>query len=373
MARSFSRREVLALGAAGALVACAPGGSPDQSTGSDATITTMLPSGPRPGPSALDLPPYELSADFPEGILSDDPDDSSVILWTRPSPDLVASGADLVAELATDTSFARPIATVSQRPDPAREGACHFHVEGLDQGTAYFFRFRIGEAVSPIGLTRTTPGPDQDVDELRLAVFSCQRWTHGYYTAHADLADQAPDLVLCLGDYVYETGFADGVSVAGRDDPIQDARTLEEFRRKYELYRSDINLQMVHRVAPLEAIPDSEVLNAGTYINLAQWDGYQAERIGDGSPQTSTLLEAFGLANRAYARYVDGDRHGYGLVTLRHDGAEVEYRSPRTIVEPTSPVDVVARFTMDPERPGLRLTEAVRWDPATGLPESVEL
>jgi len=480
--------------------------------------------------------------------LSGDPLPSGVVLWTRPSAALLASGAAITAELARDASFTAIDAAATRTPDPAVKGSTKFMIDGLAPNTAYAYRFRIGEQVSPIGLTRTAPQPDDNVDELTVAVFSCQRWTHGYFTAHADMAAQAPDLVLCLGDYVYNTGAADGVTVPGRDDPIQDATSLDDFRGKYEHYRSDVNLQAMHARSPLIAVPDnhdgapladdsmypgahqaffekmpvrtdpndplgthrrftwgrlldvwmldlqrfatpgkrgsgntdgdldmmdpdvtylgdqqrrwlfdgladtkavwqvigstkqfsplriragdgSKALNDGTYVNLDQWDGYQAERLrlldevarlgrtgtvavsgdmhwfwaaevprniddpnspaimtdflcggisssnaderiggGTAGPQTKTLLGAFGPAN-PHARYFDGDRHGYGLFRFRSDGADVEYRSPASIREPNAATEVVASFRLDPMKPGIKLVEAVGWDPATGRPK----
>ncbi|MEZ5239903.1 MAG: alkaline phosphatase D family protein [Microthrixaceae bacterium] len=65
------------------------------------------------------------------------------------------------------------------------------------------------------------------------------------------------DLLLSLGDYVYDTGYADGVYVPGRDDPVQDALTVDDFRSKYRLYRSDPNLQDVHALYPVVGIFDN--------------------------------------------------------------------------------------------------------------------
>jgi alkaline phosphatase D len=82
--------------------------------------------------------------------------------------------------------------------------------------------------------------------------------------------------VLCLGDYVYDTGFADQVYVPGRVDPIQRAERLGDFRSKYRLYRSDPNLQAVHARYPVVHVFDNH-------------DGLAAP----GDPQGPAAIEAF--------------------------------------------------------------------------------
>ena len=81
----------------------------------------------------------------------------------------------------------------------------HVEVGPLASATGYFYRFTTGDAVSPVGRTRTAPAADAHVDRLRIALASCQHYEHGHYPAHREIADRDLDFVLFVGDYIYES------------------------------------------------------------------------------------------------------------------------------------------------------------------------
>lgn len=260
------RREVLggaALGLGGVLLgACAPG-----------------PGAEPPEQSGL---PFEGTGPFPSGVGSADPTPTSVLIWTRVHPER-DSGAGVVVryEVATSPAFAGTVVDEGTLLATSATDHCvQVDATGLQPGRTHWYRFRYDGGLSPLGRTRTAPVGA--VDHLRLAAFSCQRFTHGHFTAHADLAalahepDTDVDLVLCLGDYVYETGYADGVVVPGRHDPLQLATGLAGFRSKYRLYRSDPHLQAVHAAYPVAHVFDNH-------------DG----RSGPDDPQGPAALAAF--------------------------------------------------------------------------------
>lgn len=210
--------------------------------------------------------PFEGVGTFPGGIGSADPTPTSVLLWTRVHPEFDrGEGIAVRVEVATSPAFADRSVVVARevRAVAERDYCVTVDATGLRPGTTYWYRFASAGATSSLGRTRTAPAPGASGEALRVAAFSCQRWTHGYYTAHADLAARADhpdtdvDLVVCLGDYVYETGYADRVYVHGRDDPIQRAVTREQFRSKYRLYRSDPNLQAMHALYPVMHVFDN--------------------------------------------------------------------------------------------------------------------
>lgn len=222
---------------------------------------------PRPGP---DYPPqsgvpFEGRVPFPSGVGSADPTEAAVLLWTRLHPDLDAGGGVEVAlEVATTPQFGpATVGTWTALATGAQDHCVTLDATGLDPSTTYWYRFTHGPHTSRVGRTRTAPDPYARDARVWVAAFSCQRWTHGWYTAHADLAALAADpatdvdVVLNLGDYVYETGFADQVYVPGREDPIQRAVTVEQFRSKYRMYRSDPNLQDVHALYPVVSVFDN--------------------------------------------------------------------------------------------------------------------
>src|SRR4029079_17418755 len=82
----------------------------------------------------------------------------------------------------------------------------HAEVDGLRPGRHYWYRFTAGGEVSAMGRTRTAPAATAALDRLRFAFVSCQNYETGYFTAYRRLAEEDLDLVLHLGDYIYETG-----------------------------------------------------------------------------------------------------------------------------------------------------------------------
>lgn len=228
--------------------------------------------------------PFEGIGLFPSGLGSADPTPTSALLWTRVSPRLdEGSGVEIDVEVASTPNFGGSVVWRTTSVATAATDHCvTVDATGLRPGTTYYYRFILPalDAASAAGRTRTAPSGG--VERMRVAAFSCQRLTHGYFTAHADLAALAQrpetdvDLVLCLGDYIYDTGYADGVYVPGRDDPVQDARTLADFRSKYRLYRADPNLQAMHALYPVVHVFDNH-------------DGLDAP----GDPQAAAALQAF--------------------------------------------------------------------------------
>jgi len=263
-----SRRQFLALTSASAAAACAPG--PGDPTGDTTPSRTEGPY------SAATGRIYVPSPDFPCGVLSADPTPDAVLLWTRVDPALdVGNGVEIRVEVATDRAFEAIVFTDTVMAKAERDHTMIVDATGLASATVYHYRFTVGDRASPAGRTRTAPAPDAAVDRCRVAWFSCQKWTHGYFNGHHDLswmaADPATDvdLVISLGDYVYDSSHnnkprldANGdwttVLVPSRDDeePLQ-AETLDDFRARYKHYRRDINLQAMHANFPFAGVYDN--------------------------------------------------------------------------------------------------------------------
>jgi alkaline phosphatase D len=133
-------------------------------------------------------------------------------------------------------------------------------VRGLRPDRAYWYRFRVEGQVSPTGRTRTAPHPHARNGFLRVALASCQNWQHGYFTPYADMLEQDPDVVLFVGDYIYEST----PSSAGprRHEGTGEPYTLEQYRNRYAQYRSDPDLAAMHANAPwVVTFDDHEVDN----------------------------------------------------------------------------------------------------------------
>ncbi|MEU8356924.1 alkaline phosphatase D family protein [Nonomuraea sp. NPDC048882] len=220
------------------------------------------------------------TADYPFqlGVASGDPLPDRVVLWTRLAPRPLEPLGGLPYhrirvdwEIAEDEAFARRVRHGSAWATPEYGHSVHVDAKGLRPGRDYFYRFRTGSELSPVGRTRTAPAPDSSPESLRLAFASCASWQDGYYTAYRHLAEENPDVVLHLGDYIYEFGI---VPMGGnRNTPVPEqfrvqCDTLDRFRVQYGLYKSDPDLQAAHHRAPwIVTWDDHEVLDnwAGRY------------------------------------------------------------------------------------------------------------
>lgn len=96
-------------------------------------------------------------------------------------------------------------------------------VTNLKAGTSYVFAFSDGEAVSAVGQTKTAPGPEQEVESMVYAVFSCSHYANGWFHPY-DIASTIKDLDFWVhtGDYVYEYGLYS--TYASVSLPIQSTR-----------------------------------------------------------------------------------------------------------------------------------------------------
>lgn len=206
---------------------------------------------------------------FTLGVASGDPWADSVVLWTRLAPQPLAPDGlggmpsrEIAVrwELAADDRFARVIRKGTVLTRPADAHAAHVEVGGLAPGREYFYRFEAMGHRSRTGRTRTAPARGQ-LAPATFGVVSCSRYETGYFTAYAHLASERPDLVLHLGDYIYETTGTPKAPVARPFDQGEIV-TLTDYRRRYALYRTDPDLQALHATAPFAVVwDDHEVDN----------------------------------------------------------------------------------------------------------------
>jgi alkaline phosphatase D len=204
---------------------------------------------------------------FSLGVASGSPLPDSVILWTRILADpLNAASTAPVAlpvrwEIAHDQAFTRIAAKGTAQAVPALAHSVHVDVTGLEPGRWYWYRFMLGDAVSPVGHTRTAPAIESMPSLLKMAVASCQHWEFGSYAAHRHIAAAAPDLIAFLGDYIYEWG-PYSLRHPAFAQRIDESFTLADYRARYAQYKSDPDLQAAHLVAPwIVTWDDHEVAN----------------------------------------------------------------------------------------------------------------
>ncbi|MDB5811811.1 MAG: hypothetical protein JWN94_3933 [Betaproteobacteria bacterium] len=209
---------------------------------------------------------YNFSHDpYTLGVASGSPRANSIVLWTRLTPghivgaSLPSENIELQWELAADEGF-RDIArrgTVVATPSLAH--SVRAEVGGLEPERTYWYRFTAGNAASPVGRTRTAAAAGASNTRLRFAFASCQQYEQGYFAAYRHMAREDLDLVVFLGDYIYESSWGRNHV---RKHNAGEPRTLDEYRDRYALYKRDIDLQRMHAAAPwLVTWDDHEVSN----------------------------------------------------------------------------------------------------------------
>ncbi|MBA2948736.1 alkaline phosphatase D family protein [Streptomyces himalayensis] len=249
--------------------------------------------------SAAELDAAQITENpFTLGVASGDPLPGSVILWTRlaPAPYEPDSGlpqerVTVHWELAHDSGFRRMARRGTATAHPEFHHSVHVEVSHLDAGRVYYYRFRAGSWVSETGRTRTAPAAGSRPGALTLAAVSCQAYHDGYFTAYQHLAQDDVDIVFHLGDYLYEYAVN---SVGGyrnytdRTLPAHFNRetiTLEDYRLRYALYKSDPDLRAAHAAHPF----------------VVTWDDHETENNYAGDiPENSVPPEEF-LLRRAAA------------------------------------------------------------------------
>ncbi|MES2176423.1 MAG: alkaline phosphatase D family protein [Gemmatimonadota bacterium] len=205
------------------------------------------------------------------GVASGDPTPAGGVLWTRlaPRPQEIDAGMDgqrvvVTWELADDQGFKTIVKQGRATAAPELGYSVHVDVDGLRSDRWYFYRFSAGGATSPVGHFRTAPATNA-VTPLKFAVASCQHYETGLFTAYDHIAEEELDLVTHLGDYIYEYGATPG---RVRAHNSFECRSLDDYRRRYALYKSDSALQKAHARCPwIVTWDDHEVDN--NYAGIA--------------------------------------------------------------------------------------------------------
>jgi alkaline phosphatase D len=217
-------------------------------------------------PAALVLGQPRFTANpFTLGVASGYPQADGFVLWTRLAPDPLHGGGmpsqsiRVGWEVAEDESFRSIAARGTATASAQWAHSVHVEVSGLQPGRWYWYRFRAGDAASQLGRTRTAPAPGAAVERMRFALASCQHYEQGYFAAYRHMAREDLDLVAHLGDYIYESSWGrKHVRKHEAGEPI----TLEEYRNRHALYKSDADLQFAHAAFPwIVTWDDHEVQN----------------------------------------------------------------------------------------------------------------
>ncbi len=225
---------------------------------------------------------------FSLGVASGCPRPDRVVLWTRLAPAPLEGGGmgevpvDVTWEVAEDERFARLAARGTIRATAAEAHSVHVEVGSLRPARPYWYRFHGGGQTSPVGRTRTAPADTAKAERLRLGVASCAQYEQGWFSAYRHMANEPLDLVVHVGDYIYEMSW--GHRHVRKHDAANPT-TLQEYRDRYALYKSDPDLQAAHAACPW----------------VVTWDDHEVDNdyTNDRSPLTSD--RDFFLRRRAAA------------------------------------------------------------------------
>ena len=296
---------------------------------------------------------------FSLSVASGSPTSDSMVLWTRLERAALEQAGrnhtpvDVTWQLALDPQFTHIAQSGQLKARPELGHSLHAEVSGLSPARQYYYRFLTGDASSPVGRTRSFPAPNSLAARLRLAYASCQRWGDGFYTAYRDMLAQDLDVVMFLGDYIYE--YPPSASRDVRPTTGGWVLTLDEYRDRYALHKSDPHLQAMHAACPwIVTWDDHEVqndyaeLHAGfsggpvqdfaarrrdayqafyenmpvRYADFAQLLNRQSDQVQVfGSTKFGQLATLYNLDNRQHRHRqacTPGDRPGGGRINPQH-------------------------------------------------------
>lgn len=244
-------------------------------------------------PSALLARSAAANPTFRHGVASGDPDATSVVLWTHVAAKSAATGT---WELSLTPGFAKVLKSGPFSTDEGRNFTVKVLVDGLSPGGIYYYRFRLGDAVSPLGRARTLP--QGKLDRLGIALASCSNYAFGFFNAYDAIARDADvDFVLHTGDYIYEYGGKDGWGAEishkiGRvHDPLHEIVSLSDYRTRHAQYKTDTGAQAMHANHTLLACWDDHESANNPWTGGAE--NHQPATEGDWATRRAASIQAY--------------------------------------------------------------------------------
>jgi alkaline phosphatase D len=285
---------------------------------------------------------------FSLGVASGEPVPDGFVLWTRLAPEPLAAdpatpggmsggSVELTYEIATDPQLRDIVRRGTTTAEPLYAYSTHLEIAGLASGRPYWYRFMSGDATSRIGRAITAPAAGRRLDRLRFAFVSCSNYEYGYFSPYRHLADEQPDIVLFLGDYIYEFTSRRRPTLRQHSDGVT-ASTLPTYRNRYAQYRTDPDLQRLHaEITALMTWDDHEVQNdyadqwSETFDDpqkflLRRTAAYQA--FYEHMPVRPSRSRPNGPAMRLYDRFAFGDLAEIAMIDGR------QYRSREACYAP---------------------------------------
>lgn len=245
---------------------------------------------------------------FNLGVASGFPRPRSTTLWTRLAG---AKGNQRLRLLvATDSKFANVVHERNVVAEQGRDHTARSVIRGLKPSEQYFYRFLTESSSSPVGRFRTAP-PHNSKAPIKIVFFSCQDFQAGFYNVQRAISEEKDvDLVICLGDYVYESDYTEDDKV--RDDTTGRNRDgvvefPDEWSQKYQLYKRDSDLKALHAAHPFISIwDDHEVENNNA--GATPGSGALPNQTDDGKPRRIPYPERRANGYEAFFNYMPRTR-----------------------------------------------------------------
>ncbi|GBK99628.1 phosphodiesterase [Vibrio harveyi] len=212
---------------------------------------------------------------FEYGVASGDPTQTQVIIWSRVTT--AASYVDVTWQVSRSEDFSTVEQSGTFTTDTSRDFTVKVDVQNLNPSTQYYYRFMVGETTSIVGMTQTLP--EGGVDKASMAVVSCANYPAGYFNVYKEILKQHQtesfDVVLHLGDYIYEYGAGgyaseDAARLGREPSKGTECITLDDYRKRYAQYRQDQDLQALHAALPVIAVWDDHELANDAWKNGAE-------------------------------------------------------------------------------------------------------
>ncbi|REH56728.1 alkaline phosphatase D [Tenacibaculum gallaicum] len=234
----------------------------------------------------LPIPDNLADKNFEQGVASFDPTNSQVIIWTRYSTQ--NTSATLVWQLAKDKNFKDVVRQAEVTTDASRDFTVAVEIKDLDAGQKLYYRFVSvdDKATSPVGETLTF---SESISEVKLAVASCANFAYGYFNVYEEIKKSDADVVIHLGDYIYEYG-ENTYGSFRTPEPKGEIISLDDYRIRYRQYRSDEQLKELHRTKPFICVWDDHEVANDTYKDGAE---NHQENEGSFTSRKQSALKAY--------------------------------------------------------------------------------
>ncbi len=276
---------------------------------------------------------------FNYGVASGDPLADRVILWTHAKYEGLKDSVVLTYQVATDASFATIVSTGTATASESAGFTAKADATGLTAGRDYYYRFICNGWISPVGFTRTLPATS--VTSVKFAVFSCTLYSAGYFNAYDSAVKSGAQYAVHLGDYIYEYGsdpttFGNGdAATLGRvTAPATDIVSLEDYRTRYALYRTDPSLKALHAIMPWITVWDDHEFANNAWLDGA--DNHNSATQGAWSARKAIAARVYhewmpirvqNPANllKIYRRFDFGNIFTLHMVDTRNEGRDKQY------------------------------------------------